>query len=203
MPDSQEIKSTQITDLRSDQDISKQPITKDQEQPIIDSCKEAINSSSDLKAAIEKAKKQKSDQDMSSSTAPGNIKYDDEGIIKELFNNTDKIETLKGAYQGSKLFVIGAILLPLAPPLSTAVGVLAIVAGSALILSPLAEGALKTYQGQTKSKDQDQQNNTGPLILTREDIEEDLLLQKPSTDISQQSCQQTFPSIEGQEPPKI
>lgn len=195
-----------IIDLRSDANASKQTLTKKQQSHILTECKTTIESSSNLKSAIAEAQQEnKSDdqpsedekrrrlQSSASSTAHGNIKYDDEGIIKKLFNNTDKIETLKGVGQSSKLFVIGAILLPIAPPLSTVVGALIIVAGSALILSPLAEGALKTYQSQAKSKEQDSQNN-GPLILTKEDIEEGLKeLESPSSTPSPQSLLRISP----------
>jgi len=222
MPKSEttETLNPKIIELRSDADASEKPLTEEQQSHILRECKTTIESSDDLKSAIAEAqqenksdnqpsedkaedeveKKRRRSQSSASSTAHGNIKYGDEGIIKKLFNNTDKIETLKGTGQSIKLFVIGAILLPIAPPLSTAVGALIIVAGSALILSPLAEGAFKTYQNQAKSKGQDSQNN-GPLILTKEDIEKDLKeLESPSSTPSPQSLLQISPRHTDKEP---
>lgn len=207
-PEITQAPEAQIIDLRSDENASNQPLTKEQQSHILTT----IKSSPDLTKAIEEAQKEnKSDtqsdedgaeekrkrlqQQPQSSTAPGNIQYDDEGIIKKLFNNTDKMETLKGVGQASRLFVIGAILLPIAPPLSTAIGALIIVAGSALILSPLAEGAFKTYQDQAKSKGQDSQND-GPLILTKEEIEKDLRELEPDSTIFPISLQQISPEPE-------
>lgn len=196
-----------IIELRSDKEASEKPLTEQQQDDILTT----IQSSPDLTKAIKEAQKENKldtqsnedeeekrkrlQQSSQSSTAPGNVKYDDEGIIKKLFNNTNKMEALKGVGQASKLFVIGAILLPIAPPLSTAVGALIIVAGSALILSPLAEGAFKTYQDQAKSKGQDSQND-GPLILTKKDIEKDLRELEPDSTISPRYLQQISPKPE-------
>ena len=210
-PEITQAPEAQIIDLRSDEEASSQPLTEEQQNDILKKCKKTIQSSPDLTKAIAEAqeesrsdtqsdedeaeKKRKRLQSSESSTAPGNIQYDDEGIIKKLFNNTDKMETLKGVGQASRLFVIGAILLPIAPPLSTAIGALIIVAGSALILSPLAEGAFKTYQDQAKSKGQDSQND-GPLILTKEEIEKDLRELEPDSTIFPISLQQISPEPE-------
>ena len=204
-PEITQAPEAEIIELRSDREASEKPLTEQQQSHILTT----IESSDDLKSAIaeaqeesrsdtqsnedEEEKRKRLQQQSQSSTAPGNVKYDDEGIIKKLFNNTNKMETLKGVGQASRLFVIGAILLPIAPPLSTTVGALIIVAGSALILSPLAEGAFKTYQDQAKSKGQDSQND-GPLILTKKDIEKDLRELEPDSTIFPRSLQQISPT---------
>ena len=206
-PEITQAPEAEIIELRSDREASEKPLTEQQQSHILTT----IESSDDLKSAIaeaqeesrsdtqsnedEEEKRKRLQQSSQSSTAPGNVKYDDEGIIKKLFNNTNKMESLKGVGQASRLFVIGAILLPIAPPLSTTVGALIIVAGSALILSPLAEGAFKTYQDQAKSKGQDSQND-GPLILTKTDIEKDLRELEPKPTIFPRSLQQISPKPE-------